>query len=378
MALDQLSTIQNYHSFSHSQLVIPFALAVSVNPQVPSDLKADPRSAMTDLLPLTASELRDYLRTNQRIAESALLSLLASLRTILDREPNVLRLSLPINICGDIHGQMLDLFELFSTVGDDIGDATTYLFLGDYVDRGYSSVETFAYLAFLKCKHPNHFFLLRGNHESREINQQYGLFNDCVGLYGHAGVWDALNSVFDLLPIAAVVDSRIFCVHGGLSPAITYVEQISTITRKQEIDAPKPHGRDWTPIEAHAIIDLTWSDPSDTTTFKLNRRGKGYLFGTQQTRGFLRNNRLGGVGTDRSDPNHVFLARAHQMPEEGHQWLQEDNPVIVWSAPNYCYRMNNAAAVMRVRANEPVSFVRFEKNPESHVKPQDFEIAYFV
>jgi diadenosine tetraphosphatase ApaH/serine/threonine PP2A family protein phosphatase len=331
---------------------------------------------MADLLDLSPSEFRAVLSANKHVQESALISLFTRLRSILKTEPNLLRLFPPITVCGDIHGQLLDLFELFTASSEDIGESNKYLFLGDYVDRGYSSIETFAYLAYLKIKHPSHLFLLRGNHESREVSQQYGLYQDCLQIYGHGGLWHSINSVFDWLPIAAVVANRVFCVHGGLSPSVTFIEQISTIRRNREIDCFDSDSS--SALDAHAMIDLTWSDPEEVARYQPNRRGKGYFFGPNQTRAFLRNNRMGGGDTTPDDAGHGFVARSHQIAQHGYKWVHRENLVIVWSAPNYCYKMDNDACVMKLEDGQPVRFVKFDKNPNSHIRPEDVEIAYFA
>jgi hypothetical protein len=97
---------------------------------------------------------------------------------------------------------MLDLFKLFEVSGADF-ESPQYLFLGDYVDRGYSSLKTFLYLDFLKLTYCDRFFILRGNHEWRQVNEMYGLYNECVQLYGHPGILCIMNEVFDLLPVAS-------------------------------------------------------------------------------------------------------------------------------------------------------------------------------
>jgi diadenosine tetraphosphatase ApaH/serine/threonine PP2A family protein phosphatase len=272
---------------------------------------------------------------------------------------------------------MLDLFSLFRTTDhcrrqSGENPNAVYLFLGDYVDRGHSSIETFAYLAYLKNNFPLRFFLLRGNHESREVNQNYGLYVDVQAIYGNSGPWYLLNRVFDLLPIAAVIDSRIVCMHGGLSPTLTYIEQITAIDRKREIDL---QNTDLPPLQAEAIIDLTWSDPESVMRFVPNGRGKGQLFGANQTREFLRINGLGDRG---------FVARSHQIAQAGYQWTHDNKLVIVWSAPNYCYRAGNQASVMHVPAmynnRKKVDFWKFEKDQNSHVKPPEvpFRVGYFA
>jgi hypothetical protein len=131
--------------------------------------------------------------------------------------------------------------------------------------------------------------------------------------------------------------------------------------------------RDLPLFHAEAIIDLTWSDPESVMRFVPNSRGKGQLFGSTQTREFLRVNGLGDRG---------FVARSHQIAQAGYQWTHDNKLVIVWSAPNYCYKLGNEASVMHVPGNNAkgVSFWKFEKDPTSHVKPEEvpFRVGYFA
>lgn len=318
-------------------------------------------------------KLQEELRQNHHIRESDIESLFCKVEEILRTEPNVLYLNSPIIVCGDIHGQMLDLFSLFHT---SLGSADKklsdyngkYLFLGDYVDRGFSSIETFVYLAFLKVRYPDKIYLIRGNHEGRTVNQVYGLYNDCMMLYGHAGLWFRINKVFDLLPVAAVIDDRIFCVHGGLSPQIALIEQLCVQNRNHDLDSGP-------------IVDLTWSDPDTGTTFRANKRGSGYCFGEPQTKKFLRNNRMmrgDADNADVTDPRHGFIARSHQIAMKGYEWKHDNRLVIVWSAPNYGYSQGNDATFMTVNNDIGTKFTLFEKDPNSHLKPEDVVIEYFA
>ncbi|OMJ25716.1 Serine/threonine-protein phosphatase 4 catalytic subunit [Smittium culicis] len=200
------------------------------------------------------------------IPEDQVKDLCDKAREIFIEESNVQRVDSPVTICGDIHGQFYDLQELFK-VGSKC-PSTNYLFMGDFVDRGFYSVETFLLLLALKVRYPDRVTLIRGNHESRQITQVYGFYDECVRKYGSATVWRYCCDIFDYLSLAAIVDDKVLCVHGGLSPSINAVDQIRTIDRKQEV----PH--------EGAMCDLLWSDPENIIGWGLSPRGAGYLFGS--------------------------------------------------------------------------------------------------
>ena len=229
-----------------------------------------------------------------------------------------------VQICGDIHGQFYDLKELFK-VGGDVPD-TNYLFMGDFVDRGFYSVETFLLLLALKVRYPDRITLIRGNHESRQITQVYGFYDECLRKYGSVNVWRYCTEIFDYLSLSSIIEDKIFCVHGGLSPSINTLDQIRVIDRKQEV----PHDG--------AMCDLMWSDPEDIDGWGLSPRGAGYLFG-------------GDVVTQFNTTNAIeLIARAHQLVMEGYKHMFTDQTLVtVWSAPNYCYRCGNGARATRKR-----------------------------
>lgn len=198
-----------------------------------------------------------------------------------------------MTICGDIHGQFFDLLELFRT-GGELPD-TNYIFIGDFVDRGYNSVETFELLLCLKLKYPDKITLLRGNHESRQICSVYGFYDEILRKYGNANPWKYCTELFDYLTIAALVDGKILCIHGGLSPDIRTLDQIRTIDRKVEIPHEGP------------FCDLMWSDPEDIETWQISPRGAGWIFGTKVTKEFNHLNDLD------------LVCRAHQLVQEGYK-----------------------------------------------------------
>ncbi|KAI1197078.1 calcineurin-like phosphoesterase [Nemania serpens] len=237
---------------------------------------------------------------------------------------------------------------------------TRFVFLGDFVDRGYFSLETFTLLMCLKARYPDRIILVRGNHESRQITQVYGFYEECQQKYGNASVWKACCQVFDFLVLAAIVDGEILCVHGGLSPEIRTIDQIRVVARAQEI----PH--------EGAFCDLVWSDPEDVETWAISPRGAGWLFGDKVATEF---NHVNGL---------KLIARAHQLVNEGYKvcsvsvgfaprpcvlifsqyHFPQNSVVTVWSAPNYCYRCGNVASIMTVDKSLDPKFSIFSAVPD--------------
>ncbi|KAK4985510.1 phosphoprotein phosphatase PP4 catalytic subunit [Elasticomyces elasticus] len=364
------------------------------------------------------------LRACRPIPENQVRELCYKARELLIEEGNVVGVDAPVTICGDIHGQFHDLMELFR-VGGDVPD-TNYLFMGDFVDRGFYSLESFLLLLCLKVRYPDRITLIRGNHESRQITTVYGFYDECLRKYGSANVWRYCCEVFDYLALGALVtgaatnlestsasfanldsqssmpteqddieieilnsagqiinrfprninkshsqsrsqsqsqpsertgspksspaqrgtpsntgpagtgatssssgssasaSSAVLCVHGGLSPLIDSIDLIRLLDRKQEV----PH--------EGAMCDLLWSDPDEIDGWGLSPRGAGFLFGADIVKCFNHKNDLS------------LICRAHQLVMEGFKEMFDSSIVTVWSAPNYCYRCGNVAAILEL------------------------------
>ncbi len=167
---------------------------------------------------LNVNLYQDILEQGKILSIPQLEHLLKIVKEILSREANMPNVPAPVTIVGDIHGQFYDLLEIFKICGS--APDTNFLFLGDYVDRGNNSLECFCYVLILKVKYRNRITLLRGNHESTEINKIYGFYDECFKKYNDERVWKMFSDIFMFLPLAALVENKIFCLHGGLSPGI--------------------------------------------------------------------------------------------------------------------------------------------------------------
>lgn len=256
---------------------------------------------------------------------------------VLEKESNVQPVKTPVTVCGDVHGQFNDLMELFSIAGKP--PDTNFLFMGDYVDRGYFSIETVSLLFALKVRYPDKITLLRGNHESRQITQVYGFYDECNRKYGNSNVWKYFTEAFDYLPLTALIDDAVFCLHGGLSPTTDKLDQIRALDRYMEV-----------PVDG-AMCDLLWSDPHEQAGWATSFRGAGFNFGPDISEQFNHNNGL------------KMISRAHQLINDGYLLAHQGNIVTIFSAPNYCYRCGNQAAIMQLGEELVPQYLQFDTKP---------------
>lgn len=259
------------------------------------------------------------------LSESEVSALCNKARDVFASQAMLLELDAPLQVCGDIHGQYYDLIRIFNYFG--YPPKVNYLFLGDYVDRGRQGLETVCLLLAYKVRYPESFYMLRGNHESSSINRIYGFYDECKKRYS-LKLWKLFSDCFNCMPIAALVEDRIFCMHGGLSPELMRVEDVNSIQRPVEIP------------DNGMLCDLLWSDPDDEITgWANNERGVSYIFGKDVVSNFLKRNDLD------------LICRAHQVVEEGYEFFSKKQLITIFSAPNYCGEFDNAAGMMKIDEN---------------------------
>lgn len=180
----------------------------------------------------------------------------------------------------------------------------------------------------LKVKFPNHIFLLRGNHETDAMNQLYGFYEECVRRYNET-IYYQFSNCFKCLPLCALIGGRILCMHGGLSPHLTSLNDIAAIQRPCDV-----------PDEG-LVCDLLWADPKrgQEELWCPNERGTSYTFSEEVVHDFV----------EKFDLD--LICRAHQVMDDGYEFFADSHLITLFSAPNYGGELDNLGAVLSVDEN---------------------------
>ncbi|KAL7722259.1 Serine/threonine-protein phosphatase [Entamoeba marina] len=256
------------------------------------------------------------------IESKTILDICAEVSKLFQKENNILELASHINVVGDIHGSLKDLLQYFDICGHP--SETPYLFLGDYVDRGEKSLEVILLLFIIKIKYPTNVFMLRGNHECKEVATIYGLKEECKRFGDdQEKIFAAFNEVFDWLPIIATINKKICCIHAGISPHLSFIQDVNSI--KRPLPVPKEG----------LLCDLLWSDPSTeiSNDFESSPRGAGCLFSKKAFDSFMSTN------------NFDLLIRSHSLEEKGYNYIMDDKLLTLFSCSKYCSTCSNDGAI---------------------------------
>ncbi|BCS28824.1 serine/threonine-protein phosphatase 2B catalytic subunit [Aspergillus puulaauensis] len=304
--------------------------------------------------------LKQHFYREGRLTEDQALWIIHTGTQVLKSEPNLLEMDAPITVCGDVHGQYYDLMKLFEVGGDP--SETRYLFLGDYVDRGYFSIECVLYLWALKIWYPNTLWLLRGNHECRHLTDYFTFKLECKHKYSET-IYEACIESFCALPLAAVMNKQFLCIHGGLSPELHTLEDIKSIDRFRE---PPTHG---------LMCDILWADPLEdfgqekTGDYFIHNsvRGCSYFFSYPAACAFLEKNNL------------LSVIRAHEAQDAGYRMYRKTRTtgfpsvMTIFSAPNYLDVYNNKAAVLKYE-NNVMNIRQFNCTPHPYWLPNFMDV----
>lgn len=303
--------------------------------------------------------LRDHLTREGKLEKSDLLELISLFQAQIKSEPNILKIQDPVTVVGDIHGQFYDLLKLLEVGGSP--ETTKYLFLGDYVDRGAFSIECVLLLCAIKLNYKTTILMLRGNHECRQMTSFFNFKQECEIKYD-LEVYDKIMETFDCLPIACLINEKFIAIHGGISPDIDKVLDITKINRFTE------------PPKTGPMCDMLWSDPVEKDEEALtvswlenSTRGCSYVFGAKAATPFLTKNDI------------LSIIRAHEAQLEGFKMYKWNNNVdfpsviTIFSAPNYCDVYNNKAAVISFK-NNMVNIQQYNYSPHPFILPQFMNI----
>ncbi|KAJ7718693.1 serine/threonine-protein phosphatase 2B catalytic subunit A1 [Mycena maculata] len=367
-AIEQIQNRPPVPEIDYTQHTLEDGTCISTQERVIKDVQAPSASiptasqffSSTDQSKPDIAFLKNHFYREGRLSEEQALFILAKGTEMLRREPNVLSVDAPITVCGDIHGQYYDLMKLFE-VGGSPAD-TRYLFLGDYVDRGYFSIECVLYLWSLKIWYPDTLFLLRGNHECRHLTDYFTFKLECKHKYSER-IYDACMDSFCALPLAAVMNKQFLCIHGGLSPELNTLDDIRAIDRFRE---PPTQG---------LMCDILWADPVEdfgtektTDSFLHNHvRGCSYFFTYQAACQFLERNNL------------LSIIRAHEAQDAGYRMYRKTKStgfpsvMTIFSAPNYLDVYNNKAAVLKYESNV-MNIRQFNCTPHPYWLPNFMDV----
>ncbi|TMW68806.1 hypothetical protein Poli38472_006274 [Pythium oligandrum] len=314
-------------------------------PHLPADLSTTKHDFLVALM--------DRFKRGKLLHRKYVIQILLAMKQLFESLPSLLRISLGdetdahITVCGDTHGQFYDVCNIFELNGMP-SEGNPYLFNGDFVDRGSFSFEVVLTLFAMKLVYPNHVHLLRGNHESKNMNKIYGFEGEVKHKYDET-VMGLFTEVFNWLPLSAVIEDRVLIVHGGL-----FSEENVTLPDIEKID------RNREPPESGLMSDLMWSDPQPFPGRGPSKRGIGLSFGPDVTKAFLAHNNL------------ELLVRSHEVKDEGYLVEHDGKCITVFSAPNYCDQMGNKGAFIRFGKDMQPQFTQFTAVEHPPIRPMAY------
>lgn len=307
--------------------------------------------------------LRDHLLREGRLSKDTLLTIVQKCTDIFASEPTLLKLKDPITVVGDIHGQFYDFVKLIEVGGEPPG--SQYIFLGDYVDRGSYSIEVLALIFSYKINFPKRIWMLRGNHECRQMTAFFNFRDECE-YKQDIDVYNSFMESFDSLPLTGLINGKFLTIHGGLSPELTALKQLDKLDRFRE------------PPRDGLLCDLLWSDPVEEKEgeptvrhsepfIKNEVRGCSWFFTYEACSTFLYKNSI------------LSVIRAHEAQIEGYKMHRTNEStgfptvITIFSAPNYCDVYNNKGAILKFD-NNTLNILQFNSSPHPYHLPNFMDV----
>jgi serine/threonine-protein phosphatase 5 len=300
--------------------------------------------------------MMERFRSEKLIHAKYVAKILVAAKTYFKTCKSCIRVPLPkndddshINVCGDTHGQFYDLCNIWN-IGGMPSESNPYLFNGDFVDRGSFSFEVVLTLIATKLACPTGLYMLRGNHETKNMNKIYGFEGEIQHKYNR-GIMQLFCDVFQWLPLCAVINDGVFVVHGGLTTdreGRVPLSEIEVIKRGCE------------PPDAGLMSDLLWADPQPMPGRSPSKRGVGFAFGPDITQNFLEHNGLS------------LVVRSHEVKDEGYVVEHDGKCITIFSAPNYCDSMGNKGAFIRFGPDNKPHFTQYDAVPHPNVPPMRY------
>ena len=287
-------------------------------------------------------------------------SLIKEVQPILESEKSLIKIRSPCKIFGNIYGDyngLMRFFESFGNPSDDNqnGDINVmqYIFLGDFCDRCYYSLENILLLFALKVKYPEFIYLIRGHHEDIQVNISNGLGEECKerlddDITKNKSLFYYINQVFNLLPFGVLIDDNILCIHGGIGSRVNSISDIENIKRPCKVNFNVSNK------EEQIILDLLYSEYSDDINdIEPNRdreEGKGFIvnYGKERLNKFLLDNKIN------------LLITSHKFCKEGVMSFNDDRLLQVFSASNYYDKYNNFGGMILIgkkNKNKPINII---------------------
>ncbi|EEQ34056.1 Palmitoyl-protein thioesterase 1 [Microsporum canis] len=292
-------------------------------------------------------------KNGKQIHKKYAFQIVKAVRDIAYNEPTMVETGVnegsKLTVCGDTHGQFFDLLEIFRLNGFP-SDTHSYLFNGDFVDRGSWSCEIALLLYAYKWMRPNSFFLNRGNHETDDMNRAYGFEGECKAKYSER-LFKVFSESFSALALATLIGEKYLVLHGGLfSDDNISLADIRALNRHNQRQ----------PGQSGLMMEMLWTDPQVEPGRGPSKRGVGMQFGPDVTKRFCEKNGL------------EAIIRSHEVRMEGYEVEHDGRCITVFSAPKYCDSTDNKGAYINIGPELKLDFHKFDAVPHPDIKPMAY------